>query len=428
MIDILDPERALVGVVLNHPRLLPDIEVQPGDFADPRLEHLWALMQWLDNQRQPATPITVQKNLSRVTIPGVTADLVLDLLHNAPLGPGETHARQNAHHVVENATLRRLSAAGERIQQLARAGGDSQEIAELARQEVDASSRAIAEIRLIGDEIDATLSSWEDEAPSAIPTPWEQLNYYIQGWRPGGLYIIGARPSVGKSIMGLQAAIDLTSRGYVAFHSLEMPREEVHLRTVAQLADVPMVRVQNRTLDADDWRRIAGVRGRLGEMRLAIDDRSSVRPVDIRSHARTLARRGPVGGIVVDYLQLMTESRSDRRPRHEQVADWSRSLKILAKELGVPVIALSQLNRQSEARQDKRPTMADLRESGAIEQDADVILLLHVDDSDQGAETMQVLVAKNRQGSTGVAELRRNGQVARLDKHQWSPTRSVGAA
>src|SRR5690606_30558268 len=139
---------------------------------------------------------------------------------------------------------------------------------------------------------------------------------------------------------------------------------------------------------------------------------------------RTLARRGPLAGIVVDYLQLMSGARGDRRPRHEQVAEWSRQLKILAKEMSCPVIALSQLNRESEARNDRRPMMSDLRESGAVEQDSDVILLLHVDE-DNDPSRMTVLVAKNRQGQTGVVELTRRGEHARLDPYRWTPTHAI---
>ena len=173
-----------------------------------------------------------------------------------------------------------------------------------------------------------------------------------------------------------------------------------------------------RQLTEQEWQRVSQARGRLSALHLAIDDRGAVRPVDIRSHARTLARRGPLAGVVVDYLQLMSGAHGDRRPRHEQVAEWSRMLKLLAKELQVPVIALSQLNRASEARSDRRPTMADLRESGAIEQDADVILLLHVDE-EADATLMDVQVAKNRQGQTGALKLLRRGHVARLDNYEW---------
>lgn len=416
----LDPERALLGIVLDRPKLLTDIEgLEAADFAQPRYGALWDLMQWMDAHRIAPEPVAVAQHLSRIDLPGVDAAWIHELYRDAPFQPPHVYASA----VRENATLRRLEAAGTRIAQMARTGGDSQEIHEQARQEVDAASRATADVTLVGDEIDQTLETWESEAPTAIATPWPDLDYLIQGWRPGGLYIIGARPAVGKSLMGLQAALGLTKHGYVAFHSLEMPRTEVHTRVIAQLANVPMVRMDKRQLTEGDWSKIVNARATLADTRLAIDDRGAVRVVDIRSHARTLARRGPLAGIVIDYLQLMTSSRGDRRPRHEQVADWSRQLKLLAKELNVPVIALSQLNRASEGRQDRRPTMADLRESGALEQDSDVIVLLHVEDDHP--EDLHAIVAKNRQGVTSAFTLERRGDVARLDPARWNPARAA---
>ncbi|MBK5248125.1 MAG: AAA family ATPase [Actinomycetales bacterium] len=423
MLD-LDPERALLGVALATARFPDDLDVAPEDFANPRHEALWSLLTWLDSQRMPTDPVTVMRHLARVTLPGVDGAWLADLVTGAPI---RSLARHYGALVTEKATLRRLIAAGERIVQLAKAGENSQEVAEMARKEVDASSRAIASVSMINDEIDMTLTAFEEAAPIAIPTPWQELNYLIQGWRPGALYVIGARPGIGKSLMALQAAIGLAKCGYVAFHSLEMPRLEVHTRIIAQLASVPQSRMDDRHLSTDDWRRIAGARAAFADLHLAIDDRSSIRPLDIRSHARTLARRGPLVGIAVDYLQLMAGERGERRPRHEQVADWSRSLKILAKEMNVPVIAVSQLNRQVEGRQDKRPTMSDLRESGSLEQDADVVLLLHVDEENDPS-TMHVLVAKNRQGSTGTLKLTRKGEIARLDAPSWAPSRAAGVA
>ena len=414
----LDPERALLGIALVTAHFPDDLDVAPTDFGNPRHEALWDLMGWLDAQRMPTDAVTVMQNLARVALPGVDGAWLAALSIDAPV---RALARHYGHMVSTAATLRRLSGISLTLGQRASAGDDPAEIVEDTRQALDASSRSVADVSMIGEEIDATLDLLEQPIPAAMKTPWPDLDYYIKGWRPGGLYIIGARPGVGKTILGLQAAIGLAKTGHVAFHSLEMPRVEVHTRAISQLSNVPQGRMDDRTLSVEDWRRIAGARAELGALQLAIDDRSSVRPIDIRSHARTLARRGPLKAIVVDYLQLMQSGHGDRRPRHEQVADWSRSLKVLAKEMNVPVIAMSQLNRQVEGRQDKRPTMSDLRESGSLEQDADVILLLHVDE-DQDSSLMQVGVAKNRQGPTGAFKLTRKGELARLDSPTWKPS------
>lgn len=416
--EALDVERALVGISLNRPRDLADLEVIGDDFTDVRLGALWDLMLDLEQQGHAPSATIVRANLHRLPVRGISEDDLIAMITDAPIG---VPARPHAIEVRERGANRRLAMVGRKIVQLAESGGDSQEIAEMARAEVDASSRSVAEVRLIGEEIDETLAALSETAPTAISTPWPDLDFLLEGWRPGGLYIIGARPAVGKSILGLQAAVHLAETGHVAFHSLEMPRTEVHTRVIAQLTETPMTRMSRRQMSERDWKRISDARAQLAAMPLAIDDRSTVRPVDIRSHARTLARRGPVAAIVVDYLQLMSGARGDRRPRHEQVGEWSRQLKILAKELSVPVIALSQLNRQVEGRTDKRPTMADLRESGSLEQDADVILLLHVDE-DADPSTMHVLVAKNRQGATGPIKLERRGDVARLEPYKWRPS------
>ncbi len=416
---ITDAERAVIGLVLDRPSVIRTVEdLDPADFASPALGALWGLMLRLDAQSIPPEPVAVAAHLGPLGMPALTPLLLADLLHDAPVTvPATVCARR----VRDQAVLRRLDSAAIRIRQIVAGDGDPDEAVELARAEVDACTRAIATVTLLDEEIDQTLAMLAESEVASIKTPWPDLDHLIQGWRPGGLYVIGARPGVGKTLLALQAAAALAERGIVAFHSLEMPRREVHVRLLAQMADVAMVRMDKRTLSPRDWQHLEDARGRIPTgTRLAIDDRAAVRVVDIRSHARTLARRGSLAAVVVDYLQLMSGARGDRRPRHEQVAEWSRQLKLLAKELDVPVIVASQLNRQVEGRSDRRPSMADLRESGAIEQDADVILLLHVDEDADPSE-MHVLVAKNRQGQTGDFRLQRRGEVARLDPWQWRP-------
>ena len=416
-----DPEIALLGQILQRPKSLRDVEgLEAGDFAQPRLAALWDLMQWMDGNRIAPDLLAVADHLHRIDLPGVDATWLADVM---AAGSGWQPTGILSRMVQERATLRRLEQTGMRLVQLAQAGGDPQEIQEMARTEVDAASRSVASVTLVGEEIDATLESWESAAPPSIPTPWVDLNEFVAGWRPGALYVVGARPAVGKSLLGLQAAVGLAGHGHVAFHSLEMPRAEVHARLVSQLTGVPQARIDRRELTEGDWQKIVTARGRIESMPLAVDDRGSVRLVDIRSHARSLARRGPLAGIVVDYLQLMSPARGDKRPRHEQVGEWSRGLKLLAKELGVPVIALAQLNRGSLQRADSVPTMADLKASGDIEQDADVVMLLH--DNPDHPEDLDVIVDKNRHGQRGKVRLVRRGHISRIDTPgagSWTPS------
>ena len=211
--NTLDVERALVGAVMQRPRDLTDLGVDHADFADPRLGALWHLMTQLDLEGTPPGAVAVQGALHRIAEgPRINADMILDLIHHAPIVESAPFL---ARKVINDAANRRLAAAGRRTVQLAEAGGDSQEIAEMARAEVDASSRAVAQVRLIGEEIDETITALAEQPPASIPTPWTDLNHFVGGWRPGGLYVVGARPGVGKTILGLQAAVELARRGYV---------------------------------------------------------------------------------------------------------------------------------------------------------------------------------------------------------------------
>lgn len=236
-----------------------------------------------------------------------------------------------------------------------------------------------------------------------------------------------------NSILLLQAAVHMarTTGRPVAFHSLEMTRDELTARMVAQDAEVSLSRLEGRTEDPDtrlterDWRRISERIPAWSDLPLAVDTRPAVTVADIRAYARrVISRKGDLAGIFVDYLQLLTPARGTvarGANRTEVVGSFSRSLKLLAKELNVPVVAAAQLNRGVTDRQDKRPTLADLRESGAIEQDSDVVLLLHTEDDPDNPGDLDALVAKNRQGTKGVAHLSRQGEFARIVGNQWRP-------
>jgi replicative DNA helicase len=259
-------------------------------------------------------------------------------------------------------------------------------------------------INFITDEIADTIDAMQQPS-KAYPTPWALLTKAIGGFRAGSLYTIGARPGKGKTSIGLQCAMTLSRNGAVAFASLEMGRMELHKRIISIGASIPMESTMNNSLTQSEWERLARFKEEI-RPNIAIDDRAEVSIHDIRSFARSVNRVMPLRGVIVDYLQLM--SSKDNRPRHEIVAEMSRQLKILARDLEVPVIALSQLNRNSEMRSDKKPSLADLRESGAIEQDSDVVILLHQED-----DLILLDIAKNRQGPPALVKLRWEGEYAR---------------
>lgn len=418
-------EKAVIGCAMGGRTALYDlVAVQADHFADLRHAALWRLIQAMDWAGEPVTPQTVLANLPRIPESerrGVDSVWIFDAYQaGTPISMAESLGRS----VRDLAQMRRIGAALAKSQQVLDGTGEPGEVLETIRDLIDSAEPDGPQGHMLADEIDETVNSFYE--PSVIyETPWGELNELIQGWRPGGLYVVGARPGVGKSIMGLQAAVALAAIGPVAVNSLEMGRREVHTRIISQITGVPMNYLMgkrrgfggpNRREDEAIARDIQGIR----ELPISIDDRSSLSVLDVRAHARSLSRRGHLAGVVVDYLQLMSGQRGDRRPRHEIVADQSRQLKILAKELECPVIALSQLNRASESRDGKAPSLADLRESGAIEQDADAVLLLHVPDLEGSVPpvpdlgSLVVTVAKNRQGEVGRFQLYRDGATACL--------------
>lgn len=407
---IQTPETMLLGVALTDARALDDIDhLDPDDFEDERCGQVWTTVLRLAQQRKP-------HGVASVSAAGRhDGALLQELADLAPIGAA---APYYADLVAKNATRRRLIAAGTRIAQLAAESDLDQmpEAVEVARAEIDTAGKVGGAL----EGIDAGAYFAQhldllDRPVELVPTPWADLNHLIGGWRPGALYVIGARPGVGKSVIGLQAATGLQAEGTVLLSTLEMTRDEVENRIIAQVASVPL-RAFEQPLGEEHWKRILRHQSELESMRIRIDDRAAVTPTEIRSAARSIARQGKLAGIVVDYLQLMATPRGDRRPRHEVVADYSRRLKLLAKELHVPVIALSQLNRDG-ANPNDPPRISQLRESGAVEQDADCIALLH--QQEDHPETLHVGVGKNRHGSRGSFRLTFEGNYVRAVDQQW---------
>jgi replicative DNA helicase len=243
------------------------------------------------------------------------------------------------------------------------------------------------------------------EAITGVPTGFKELDNLTSGFQPGDLIIIGGRPGMGKTSFALNIAqhTAIHMRVPVAVFSLEMSKEQLVMRMLCSESMVDSSRVRKGFIGREDWPKLTNAAGRLADAPIFIDDSSAVTVLEIRAKARRLKKEhGGLSLIVVDYLQLM-RSRGNFERREQEISDISRSLKGLAKELKVPVVALSQLNRSVESRQDKIPSLADLRESGAIEQDADLIMFLY------RAELY------NKQATKGLAELH-------VAKHRSGPT------
>ncbi|HMC43297.1 MAG TPA: replicative DNA helicase, partial [Acidimicrobiales bacterium] len=248
------------------------------------------------------------------------------------------------------------------------------------------------------------------ETITGVPTGYTDLDEQLAGLQPSNLVIVGARPAAGKTSFALgmasQAAIE--SRVPVLLFSLEMSHLEITQRLLCAEARVDATRMRNGRLVESDWPKISHAIGRLGEAPIFVDDNPNLTVMDIRAKARRLKSRERLGLVIVDYLQLMS-GRSSAENRQVEVSEISRGLKILARELNVPVVALSQLSRNLEMRSDKRPVLADLRESGSLEQDADVVLFIYRDElynpdsADRG--TAEIIVSKHRNGPTGSCRL-----------------------
>jgi replicative DNA helicase len=242
-----------------------------------------------------------------------------------------------------------------------------------------------------------------------VPTGFRDLDELLQGLQKGNLVIVAARPGIGKSslVTNIARNVAVESRAPVALFSLEMSRVELGMRLLCSEARVQWHKVRAGMVAAEEWGRIVEAAEVLDPAPLFIVDSGNVTIVDIRAKARRLKSQQALGLIIVDYLQLMTSHRRVDN-RQQEVAEISRSLKLLAKELDVPVIAVSQLNRDPERRTDKKPQLADLRESGALEQDADIVMFIHRDPLSEDAQAKgiaEIVVAKHRNGPVGKVNL-----------------------
>ncbi len=250
------------------------------------------------------------------------------------------------------------------------------------------------------------------ELITGVPTGYFDLDKMTAGLQPSDLIILAGRPSMGKTAFAMNIAqhAALVEKTGVAIFSLEMSKEQLTMRLLSSVGRIDSQRIRTGKLHDDDWPKLTRAVGMLTEAPLYIDDTPAISVLEMRSKIRRLASQYPVGMILVDYLQLM-RGRSNNENRTQEISDISRSLKALAKEHNVPVLALSQLNRGLESRTDKRPMMADLRESGAIEQDADIICFIYRDEVYNKSEdnpdkgTAEIIIGKQRNGPTGVVKL-----------------------
>ena len=254
---------------------------------------------------------------------------------------------------------------------------------------------------------------------TGIATGFTDLDSYTHGLHPGQLIIVAARPAVGKSTFALDIArhAAVKQKKATIFFSLEMGRAEIAMRMLSAESSIYLQSMRKGTVTEADWAKLASVRGSINDAPLFIDDSPNMSLVEIRAKCRRLAQQVDLKMVVIDYIQLMSSGKKVES-RQQEVSEFSRALKLLAKELGIPVVALSQLNRQAEQSKDKRPEISHLRESGSLEQDADVVVLLHREgiyerDHPRAGEA-DIILAKQRNGPTGTVVVAFHGQYSRF--------------
>jgi replicative DNA helicase len=419
----LEAEQSVLGAVLLSdtalPALIIDERLNPEDFYRESHGRIYQAMLDLHGRGEPVDALTLVEHLKQAgDLDSVGGGAAIELLAGSV--PAVGNLRNYARIVKENAMLRRLLHAAYEIQ--AQVHGHEA----LPRDLVDMAERAILEVghedsrkdfrsaeQLLDTELDKLQKlSLEGNPITGTPSGFEDLDAITGGFQPGNLIILAARPSMGKSALMVNFAENaaLASNKAVALFSLEMGEGELAQRFIASQASIKGDDLRKGRVPQSRWGKILAASGRLAESKLFVDDSSDLSVLDVRAKCRRLAQQQAdgLGLILIDYLQLMRAGGSVEN-RVEQIGIISRGLKTLARELEVPVIALSQLNRGVEQRQDKRPVLSDLRESGAIEQDADLVMFVYRDDYyDHESEReglADLIISKHRNGGLGTVEL-----------------------
>lgn len=420
--DLVAEQTVVGAMLLDRDAIWTALDtLTPTDFYDPKHELIARAAATLAERDEPSDTLAVIRELEQTgQMTRAGGDAYLFQLTS--MVATTANVGHHADIVREKAIRRRLQGAGMRITAMGTAvEGDPLKLVDAAQQELETVARKTrVEVHAVGATIGATIDRLE-EKPEFVSTGFESLDKVIGGLAGGNLIVLGARPGEGKTIFGMNLATMLARRGMVVYVSLEMSEDELQLRLLAQFGEIHMKSLRNHALNEEQWKRVAIARQKMQGAPIFIDDQSTTL-AEMRAYIRSVSRRGELAGVVVDYLQLM-EGSDPKQSRQEFVGSMSRQLKLMAKQLGVPVIALSQLNRLVEGRKSRVPILSDLRESGSIEQDADVVLLLSYDRAKK--DDLTVAVAKNRHGENGEVSLIWQGQYARLRDRQWSPYGAV---
>ncbi len=427
----LEGEQAVLGSMLIDPDCVKHVmdRLRPGDFYLRQNREIFETIYTMFTYARPIDGITVFGEMQKA---GLTDDNTRSYLAQLmEITPTSANVMEYAAIVRDKALLRSVAQAAGEITALVQEGmGEAAEILEASEQKIYAirrgqSAQEMVPLRqVLPDVLDrlSEMSEHENHLPG-LSTGLSAIDQKITGLNKSDLILLAARPGMGKTSLALNVALNVAKGGKtVAVFSLEMSREQLATRLLSSEALVENNRLRTGLLRETDWEKIAGAATVLNRLDIRIDDNPLLSVADMNAKCRRL---DGLSLVVVDYLQLMTSAGGTNRGENRQqvVSDMSRMLKIMAKELNVPVICLSQLSRANEKRDDKRPMLSDLRESGAIEQDADIVMFLYRDDyyneDSEKHNIAECIVAKNRHGDTGKVELRwmpEYTQFSTLDK------------
>ncbi len=432
----VEAEQAVLGSMLTDQDAAIDaIEVlRPEDFYRDDNKYIYEAILNLYNRGEPIDIITVKSELTAIqkfeAIGGI--EYLATLPDKVPL---VANSGRYIKIVEEKALLRKLIKASDEIQTLGYEQSEEvDDIIESAEKKIfdimqGKSQKGYSTLKEVLVESFAEIEKlYNQKDPiTGIPTGFTDLDNRTAGLHNSDLILVAARPAMGKSAFALNIAINaaINANTPVAIFNLEMSKSQLVSRMICSEAMVDSNKVRTGKMDEEDWVKLATALGPLSEAPVYIDDTPGISIAEIRAKCRKLKLEKNIGLIVIDYLQLIQGSGKRNASREQEISEISRSLKILAKELDVPVIALSQLSRAAEQRQDHRPMLSDLRESGAIEQDADIVMFLYRDDyynpDSEKRNIAEVILAKHRAGSTGTVDLLWMGnytKFANLDKYR----------
>ena len=430
-------EKSLLGAILISDKILPEILtiIRPKDFYEERHQIIFEAMMSLYDQHRPVDLLTLTSELkSTKKLKEIGGAPYLTELSN--FVPAASHAKAYAEIIEKASTRRRLIKAGTEIANKAfEDDADVQSLIGSAEKELfEVSDKIVKSDYVAMDELLADAFDRIEElqknkgALRGLKTGFRDLDKKTAGFQKGDLVIIGARPAMGKTTFAQNLTYNIASMNKkgVLFFSMEMAANEIVDRMISDVSGVDNWKMRTGNLSEEEFQKIGEALGEMDELPIYIDDTSSMTIMDLRNKARRAMHDHDIGIVIVDYLQLIQGSDRYKGNRVQEVTEISRGLKILARELEIPVVALAQLSRSVTGRDDPRPVLSDLRESGSIEQDADLVMFLHRpdyyrqnDDNYEETHITELLVAKHRHGAVGKIELYFHPELLRfmsLDK------------